>query len=215
MKKVKSWYLPEQEEPLVKYVLKDDGYQAAERSNALRFVKHKGVALDVGAHVGLWARDLCQQFHAVICFEPIPEHFECLENNLRGYTNYKLFNSALSDKDAVLHFKVDPKGTGGTCVTKEPALSQYQAITLDSLNIEAIDFIKLDCEGWEEFVLKGGMKTILKTKPIINVEQRERKKGSAYVGADTKPYGAVKLLESWGAVLLSRFKAEYVFGWNE
>ena len=38
------------------------------------------------------------------------------------------------------------------------------------MNIEKIDFIKIDVEGWEEQVLEGAMHTILKYKPIMYIE---------------------------------------------
>ena len=42
--------------------------------------------------------------------------------------------------------------------------------TLDSYNLPKVDFIKIDVEGWEEQVLEGGMKTILKYRPIMYIE---------------------------------------------
>jgi hypothetical protein len=33
-----------------------------------------------------------------------------------------------------------------------------------------VDFIKIDTEGWEYFILQGGEKTIQKYKPMIQLE---------------------------------------------
>ncbi|MDP7196601.1 MAG: FkbM family methyltransferase [SAR202 cluster bacterium] len=45
---------------------------------------------------------------------------------------------------------------------------------LDDLNIkEKIDFIKIDVEGNEKYVILGGIETIKKNKPIIWVETWE------------------------------------------
>ena len=43
-------------------------------------------------------------------------------------------------------------------------------ITLDSLKLEKVNFIKIDVEGQELNVIKGGVKTITKNKPIIFFE---------------------------------------------
>ena len=43
------------------------------------------------------ARDLCEKFTNVICFEPSPQNAECLELNLKNYNNYKLYKVALSN----------------------------------------------------------------------------------------------------------------------
>ena len=61
-------------------------------------------------------------------------------------------------------------GTGGLNVTVK---------TLDSFNYENVGLIKLDVEGFEEFVLRGGEETIGRCKPIIYLEaDREEKLSS-------------------------------------
>ena len=44
-------------------------------------------------------------------------------------------------------------------------------ITIDSLQLEACDFIKIDVEGFEYFVIKGAIQTIQKYKPVIFYEE--------------------------------------------
>jgi FkbM family methyltransferase len=48
--------------------------------------------------------------------------------------------------------------------------------TIDNLFYEndiPVDFIKIDTEGWEYFILQGGEKTIQKYKPFIQIECSE------------------------------------------
>jgi FkbM family methyltransferase len=215
MKKIGSWYLPRGEEHLLKYIERDGSYQKKERKHALSFCKQKRLALDIGAHVGLWARDLCQVFDRVVCFEPINSHVECLQANLKMFENFEIHNIALSDSKGELGFFYDAKSTGATCVESKQGAGvvSAQAVPLDLYPFDFVDFIKIDCEGWEEKILLGGRETILKHRPVINIEQKQRKPGSCYVGADTEPFGAVRLLQSWGAVLLGSVKSEFVFGW--
>jgi len=47
---------------------------------------------------------------------------------------------------------------------------QVQAITIDSLNLPRLDYLKLDVEGMEELVLEGAKKTIKRCRPIIQLE---------------------------------------------
>tara|TARA_S200002703_G_scaffold107460_1_gene93349 strand:+ start:91 stop:684 length:594 start_codon:yes stop_codon:yes gene_type:complete len=47
---------------------------------------------------------------------------------------------------------------------------EVQTRTLDSFNYKP-DFIKIDAEGSEPYILKGGMKTILEYKPTIMIEE--------------------------------------------
>ena len=59
---------------------------------------------------------------------------------------------------------IDPKGKD----------KKYNIKTLDSLNIKDVDLIMIDTEGYELFVLKGGIETIKKYKPILVVEFHNR-----------------------------------------
>lgn len=51
-------------------------------------------------------------------------------------------------------------------------------ITLDSLDLSRVDFIKLDIEGMEEDVLRGGARTLDRTRPLMQVEWMGRDRGS-------------------------------------
>lgn len=51
-------------------------------------------------------------------------------------------------------------------------------ITLDSLKLERVDFIKLDVEGMEEDVLRGAARTLDICRPLMQVEWMGRDAGS-------------------------------------
>ena len=55
--------------------------------------------------------------------------------------------------------QVTPDDDGGT-----------QAVSIDSLNLEHCDFIKLDLEGAERLALEGARETIQKFRPFLLVE---------------------------------------------
>ena len=42
--------------------------------------------------------------------------------------------------------------------------------TLDSFEFEEVDYMKVDVEGFELQFLKGATDTILRTKPVLNIE---------------------------------------------
>jgi hypothetical protein len=63
-------------------------------------------------------------------------------------------------KENIGAINIDENGTGEEIMVK----------TLDSLNFTNIKFIKMDVEGYEYFVLLGGLNTILQSKPIIIIE---------------------------------------------
>jgi len=204
LQKINDWYLPKNEKHLVKYIKRENGYQADCRTHALKHVRDFNLAVDVGAHIGLWAKELAEKFNIIYCFEPIENHREALRLNLKDKTNYHLAPYALGEKEALVDFDYDAENTGHTRV-KEGSSGSYQVKTLDSYELPCCDFIKLDCEGYEYFALLGAKQTILKFRPIINIEQKK----ATY--SNINQYSACELLESWGMKLLSRYKDEFVY----
>ena len=132
-------------------------------------------ALDIGAHVGIWTRRLANDFDEVIAFEPMSKHIVCHKNNCVGLENVTLNEIALSNlnEQKVMTTKDNNSGMS-TLMTPRWKLPKTIVIietrTLDSYNFPKMDFIKIDVEGWEEQVLKGGMDTILKYRPRMYIE---------------------------------------------
>lgn len=53
---------------------------------------------------------------------------------------------------------------------EEDVNSSLETIVVDDLDLQELDFILMDCEGYELNVLKGAEKTINKFHPIIVLE---------------------------------------------
>ena len=51
-----------------------EGYENKQFLETMKHVPNKGVAIDVGAHVGIWTRRLAKIFTKVHAFEPVPDH---------------------------------------------------------------------------------------------------------------------------------------------
>ena len=167
MKQVKGWWLPDTDTDFDRWIL-DGEYQKKQRDAILEFVNRDGNAIDIGAHVGFWLRDMCKQFKHVYAFEPIEEVRQCLAKNV-GAENYSTYSVGLGAKNDVIKVNYNPAETGNTHATKDG----NQTITirkLDDMNLPKIDYIKVDTEGFEIEVLKGGEKMIEEDKPFIHVE---------------------------------------------
>ena len=61
MKQVKGWWLPDTDTDFDRWIL-DGEYQKKQRDAILEFVNKDGNAIDIGAHVGFWLRDMGKQF---------------------------------------------------------------------------------------------------------------------------------------------------------
>ena len=167
MKQVKGWWLPDTDTDFDRWIL-DGEYQKKQRDAILEFVNKDGNAIDIGAHVGFWLRDMCKQFKHVYAFEPIEEVRQCLAKNV-GAENYSTYSFGLGAKNENLKVNYNPDETGNTHASKDG----NQTITirkLDDMNLPKIDYIKVDTEGFEIEVLKGGEKLIKEYKPFVHVE---------------------------------------------
>jgi FkbM family methyltransferase len=221
MQKQLGWFFPDGEKHLPEWMLKvnqkRDGllqYQFAKYEAALKFVRERRKAIDVGAHIGQWSRNMAADFAMVHAFEPVPLYSECWRANMEGIENAALHGLALGEREAIVALRCGTPGSHGDTFLA-PADQANVAIdvpmrTLDSLNVEAVDFIKIDCEGYELFVLKGAEETIRRDRPCIIVEQKPGKAQFFGVGETD----AVTLLRSWGAKVRKVMAGDYILSWD-
>jgi FkbM family methyltransferase len=146
-------------------------------------IKKTDVVLEAGTHVGSHTIKLCLLSETVYGFEPFPLSYELINKNIEinKIDNLKIFKNALSNeiKEVNVEFH-NPlnRNVGGWGlnfdINNEGNSSDNNIIvnclTIDSLNLNKLDFIKLDVEGFEKEALLGGINTIKKFKPIIIFE---------------------------------------------
>ncbi len=148
-----------------------------------RFLKGDMVALDVGANLGEYTLFMAKRLGdgKVFSFEPMTKMVELLEKNiaLNGFKNVQVCPFGLADRNYVaqVHEVDDPHEGLGTFYLGERKSKQATNVelrTLDSvfgsLNVNRIDFIKMDIEGSELHALKGGSKTMARFRPYVLIE---------------------------------------------
>lgn len=136
-------------------------------------------AVDVGAHVGMWTMQLAKMFKFVHSFEPVAAHRECFERNLDMgggqhclLDNVELYPYALGDHEGSVSIVTAPTSSGDSRVGVGIG-GDIPLVKLDDFGvIKDVDFIKLDCEGYELLALKGGEQIIRRDLPTIIVEQK-------------------------------------------
>jgi len=133
----------------------------------------QNTVLDVGANIGNHSLYLAKFTSAttIHAFEPMPRSFEHLSANMRrnGCENVILHNVALSDSSGVAKMDFpDPTNQGMAKISEEGV--EVQVIRLDDTNIEKVSLIKIDVEGHELSVLRGGLETIRKNRPHLYIE---------------------------------------------
>lgn len=184
-------------------------YQEPIRRASLQLCPKQGLALDIGANVGLWSRDLCGHFDQVIAFEPVAEFRECLKLNA-PHSNLEIMHMALGDINTTISMIITQENTGHSHVdTNSYGCGEISMITLDSLNLGKVDYIKLDCEGFENKIIHGARETIMAYRPIMVIEDKKHQD----VGHDDTVSALDTLLE-WGAVILKTINRDHVIGWK-
>ena len=120
----------------------------------------------MGANVGNWTEKLKEYNSDAIvhAFEPVPETFEKLRKNVVGLSGVYINQIALSDSEGELHFNYYPTASYLSSafehdLGKNGKKLEVQVITGDEYcrthQIDQIDFLKIDTEGFESKVLMG------------------------------------------------------------
>lgn len=216
MKQSHDWWFPDHEVHLIdwmnskknKVVMNGrSAYQGAKQLAALKHCKQFRTAVDCGAHIGTWAFNLAHKFNWVHAFEPVAAHRECFASNVfphQGKPGYvTLYPLALGAEPGFVVIDTETGSSGNSAVGAGPG--EIEMRTLDSFGFQELDFLKIDTEGFEENVLRGGEQTIKACKPVIVVEQK-RDMASRF---GLEPLGAVRLLESWGYRIAEEISGDY------
>lgn len=216
MKQKLGWWFPDHEEHLPAWMASPKGamqingraaYQGKKQLAALAACSTRSqplrTAVDVGGHVGLWSFNLAPAFVHVHAFEPVAEHRACFGKNVQA-PNVTLHACALGATEGSVSIHTAPTSTGDSWVKGD---GDIPMVTLDSVGLEGVDFIKIDCEGYEENVLRGAVETITRDRPVIIVEQK-RDMASARFGLE--PLGAVKFLLELGYRQQQELSGDYL-----
>ena len=132
--------------------------------------------IDVGAATGMYSSHFAKHSKSVICFEAVTPVYEQLVKIKEKYNNVITHNLAISDKEGLLDFYVDDKRLSNSSFQNlvEGQKIQVETVTIDSLKLVDVGFIKVDVEGVELDVLNGANDTIDEYKPTCMVEVYEK-----------------------------------------
>lgn len=142
------------------------------RDKIIGRVREFGVAVQAGGNLGLYPRLLASRFERVYTFEPHPLAFRTLAKNVEPLMNVVAINAALGDKNGLCSMSFDFSDNMGTNQTlfDESRGMVYPMFTVDQLCLDRCDLIWFDIERYEEFAVKGSLKTIERFHPTIALE---------------------------------------------
>lgn len=171
-----GWAFPDADRLMAAEMTPDGRYQQAHLEAALRWVAQHGTAIDGGAHVGTWSRQLALVFRQVIAFEPAPDTFACLVENMtaHGGRNVTCYEAALGAHPGRVRMALDVKNAerGNTGARHTVEGDDVAMMPLDSLGLNDVGFLKLDVEGSEPMALMGARDTLARCRPVVLVEDK-------------------------------------------
>ncbi len=133
---------------------------------ALPLAYRRRRTIDVGAHVGLWARWVVNLFHRLDAFEPVKEYADLLRKNV-PFDRCVIHNVALGEKPGFVGMKLFPGNTGQAHIVDG---ADVEMLPLDSFGFNDVDLLKIDVQGYETSVLKGATETLKRCRPVVVIE---------------------------------------------
>lgn len=140
----------------------------------------QGVAIEVGAHQGLWASQLVSKFQKVILIEADAENAAVLREKHWG--NVDVIEAAgwtSSGHTLEFHVRGGDKQRGALAAldvmqNREVRESvMVSTLAIDDLQLTSLDFLKIDVEGAELQVVQGASRMIDRFQPVMVIECHE------------------------------------------
>lgn len=180
----------------IKYAYRAARYKykldTAEIRYILKEVREGEIAVDIGAHKGAYLYWLQKKVGAkgwVFAFEPQPKLSQYLENICKkmNYKNVAVENKGISAEKGSFQLYLPEGKSSSPAATLQSNLSdsttthksiEIQTTTLDEYFLKERNlkphFLKIDVEGHELEVFKGGKQLLKEAKPKILVECEQR-----------------------------------------
>jgi FkbM family methyltransferase len=214
---LKNWRVLDNDNALAKAIEKQNkwsrrsnsrvlDYQKNQLDIAIQMVKNFDLAIDAGANYGIMSWHLDRRFQRVLSFEIDHLVRECLKANMQNFScdRVEIHDCGLGDCEKMTALNYI-KNSFATSIDPSIMLGEFPIRPLDSFNLSACGFIKIDCEGYEPHIIKGAEATIKKYHPVILMEDKGL---SQNYGLD--PDAAEKLLASWGYQRSTSFKKDCI-----
>ncbi|MEV0220578.1 FkbM family methyltransferase [Streptomyces sp. NPDC050704] len=137
-----------------------------------------GTAVDVGGWYGPWTRRLSDRAHHVVTVEPVPHLARLLTAATPG--NVRVVQAAASDRRGTARLWLPPGDQGDRGVSSlvrrdiHARALDVPCVTLDSLNLHDVDFVKIDVDGNELAVLRGATTLLTRDRPALFIELETR-----------------------------------------
>ena len=148
-------------------------YQKDNLDRALTLVKDWQLAIDGGANYGLMSYHMNSRFDQVLAFEIDDQLRTCLADNMKTFacSKVRIEPYGLGDREKSVDL-VKTQKSFGNFVNPATESGKFAVRSIDSYELDILGFIKLDCEGYEPFIIQGAEHTIKRSWPVILMERK-------------------------------------------
>jgi FkbM family methyltransferase len=177
-------YWVEQGDTLYAQRLQAGQYQSRNWEFAQTILPQFRRCLDIGSNNAVNAIHYAERFDWVECWEPTPLAQQLWHRTVRdnGVANATLHSQALGEDvrrteiicharngghNHLSHYDKNPRADRSRLGRATHTVDQT---TLDSFSFTDVDFVKIDVEGYEWFVLQGGEATLARERPLLQLE---------------------------------------------
>jgi FkbM family methyltransferase len=131
--------------------------------------------IDIGAHIGSIVSEVIRHDHSIKLYaiEPMPDK---MRNLRQRFPTVELHQCALGDAEEEVPFFVNTKQSGYSSLGRPPNFEDVKIIKVPKKRLDAlissddIDVIKIDVEGAELGVFRGGEGLIKRSRPTLMFE---------------------------------------------
>ena len=147
------------------------------------FLDAESTVIDIGGHAGRHTDIFVNQIGCsrVLVFEPLPYQFELLRERYRDQSQVEVFDCALGEETGTSDFVFNansPEESGlRERVYNDPDNRKVETLrvpraTLDDWmsKLNRVDYVKIDTEGGEVDIIRGGRELIRRYRPILSIE---------------------------------------------
>lgn len=160
-------------------------YEEYEMQLLLQTLKPGNVAIDIGANIGVYTLPMAKKVSdsgTIYAFEPDPTNFSILARNIadNNFPNVLPVSLGLADHrgEARLYLSLDNMGDHRVYDAQYRRKRKSIPIALNTLDTvlrqydekRKIATIKIDTQGYEPFVIRGSVQTIVQFHPVIFLE---------------------------------------------
>jgi len=172
-------------DPVVSGALTLRVFEPSELSFFQKYCRGEKNLVDIGANVGLYtalAMHSLSPAAQIIALEPHPENFAYLNKTIAGNLSLKsncprteAFNLAASAEPGTIELFMNPdnRGDNRTYATNDgqwksiPVEAQPVDALLERAQVQQINFVKMDVQGYEHAVLRGFKRMLARSREVI------------------------------------------------